>query len=196
MAVLEEVTQAIRSAAERVGPAGVGLGRGWGRRPGGASGGPPVDPDGLVLGLNAVRMEGGLIVALPADAALRERADGLTRGETPVRPRLGVAIAPAYIARRLRRAVGLPEREGLLVRWVEEGGPADQAGIEKGDLIVSAAGEPVARVDDLQPRVEAAAGDELDLTLVRGIEEREVTVSLQAEAAVAGLPPRPGPSRT
>jgi S1-C subfamily serine protease len=124
-------------------------------------------------------------VALPADAALRERAEGLTRGEAPVRPRLGVAIAPAHVARRLRRAVGLPEREGLLVRWVEEGGPADRAGIEKGDLIVAAAGEPVARVDDLQPRVEASGAGELVLTVVRGTEEREVTVALNAEGAAA-----------
>src|SRR3954447_9287334 len=153
--------------------------------PRGSSGGPLVDADGRLLGLNAVRMDGGLIIALPADAAPRERADGLARGETPARPRLGVAIAPAHVARRLRRAVGLPEREGLLVRWVEEGGPAARGGIEKGDLIVAAAGEPVARVDDLLPRVEAAAGGELALTLVRGTEEREVTVSLTTEEAVA-----------
>jgi serine protease Do len=151
--------------------------------PRGSSGGPLVDPEGRLLGLNVVRMDGGLIVALPADAALRERAEGLARGEAPVRARLGVAIAPAHVARRLRRAVGLPERDGLLVRWVEDGGPADRAGIEKGDLIVAAGGEAVARVDDLQPRVEAAAGGELVLTVVRGTEERDVAVTLAAEQA-------------
>src|SRR3954470_13818776 len=149
--------------------------------PRGSSGGPLVDPEGRLLGLNAVRMDGGLIVALPADAALRERADGLARGETQVRPRLGVAIAPAHVARRLRRAVGLPEREGVLVRWVEEGGAAGRAGVEKGDLIVAAAADPVARVDDLQRRVEAAgAGGSLVLTVVRGTDERDVTVELAA----------------
>src|SRR5204862_6310354 len=116
--------------------------------------------------------------ALPGGAARGERAEGLGRGETPVRPRVGVAMAPADVARRLRRAVGLPEREGLLVRWVEEGGPAERAGIEKGDLIVAAGGEAVARVDDLQPRIEAAAPGELVLTLVRGTEERDVKVAL------------------
>src|SRR4051812_28194398 len=138
--------------------------------PRGSSGGPPVDAHGRLLGPNPVRQGGGLILAPPADAALRDRADGLARGETPARPRLGVAIAPAHVGRRLRVAVGLPEREGLLVRWVEEGGPAARGGIEKGDLIVAAAGEPVARVDDLLPRVEAAAGGELALTPVRGTE--------------------------
>jgi serine protease Do len=153
--------------------------------PRGSSGGPLVDPEGRLLGLNAVRMDGGLILALPADAALRERAEGLARGEVPERPRLGVAIAPAHVARRLRRAVGLPEREGLLVRWVEDGGPADRAGIEKGDLIVAVGADPVARVDDMQPHIDAAAGGELVLTVLRGTDEREVKVALGPEEAAA-----------
>src|SRR4051812_20574510 len=146
--------------------------------PRGSSGGPLVDVSGRLLGLNAVRMDGGLIVAIPADSALRERVEGLARGEAPARPRLGVAIAPAHVARRLRGAVGLPERDGLLVRWVEAGGAAESAGIEKGDLIVAAGGTPLARVDDLQTALEAAAGSPLPLTIVRGTEEREVAVSL------------------
>src|SRR3954447_7793445 len=99
--------------------------------PRGSSGGPLVDTEGRLVGLNSVRMDGGLILALPADEALLERIDALARGEVPSRPRLGVAIAPPHVARRLRRAVGLPERDGLLVRWVEDGSPADRAGIEK-----------------------------------------------------------------
>jgi serine protease Do len=155
--------------------------------PRGSAGGPLVDADGRLLGLNAVRMDGGLIVALPADAALRERAEGLARGEVPARPRLGVAIAPAHVARRLRSAVGLPERDGLLVRWVEDGGAAALAGVEKGDLIVAAAGEPVARIDDLQRRVEAApgGGGSLVLTVVRGTDERDVTVKLEPAGEAA-----------
>jgi serine protease Do len=151
--------------------------------PRGSSGGPLVDEAGRLVGLNAVRMEGGLIVALPADAAMRERVEALERGEVSARPRLGVAIAPAHVARRLRSAVGLPERDGVLVRWVEEGGPADRAGIEKGDLIVMAAGEELARADDLQRAVDAAAGS-LALRVLRGTEERDVEVSFEEAAAV------------
>ena len=149
--------------------------------PRGSSGGPLVDADGRLVGINSVRMYGGLILALPTDAALRERVDALARGESGERPRLGVAIAPPHVARRLRRAVGLPERDGLLVRWVEDGSPADRAGIEKGDLIVAAAGEPVARVDDLEPLL---AGHDLTLTVVRGADEREVHVVLSETTEV------------
>src|SRR5437763_11887805 len=78
--------------------------------PRGSSGGPLVDTEGRLLGLNSVRMDGGLILAIAADASLRDRAEALARGETPARPRLGVAIAPSHVARRLRRAVGLEDR--------------------------------------------------------------------------------------
>jgi serine protease Do len=146
--------------------------------PRGSSGGPLVDIDGRLVGLNSVRMDGGLILALPADETLRERVEALARGEAPSRPRLGVAIAPPHVARRLRRAVGLPERDGLLVRWVEDGSPADRAGIEKGDLIVAAGGEPVTRIDELEPLLASANANELALTVVRGADERDVPVRL------------------
>jgi serine protease Do len=149
--------------------------------PRGSSGGPLVDAEGRLLGLNSVRMDGGLILALPADDAFRERADALAQGQAPDRPRLGVAIAPPHVARRLRRAVGLPERDGLLVRWVEDGSPADRAGIEKGDLIVAAGGAPVATVDDLEPQL---AGEEVTLTVVRGADERDVPVRLATTTEV------------
>ena len=61
-------------------------------------------------------------------APLRERIEALGRGEAPERVRLGVAIAPPRVARRLRRAVGLPEREGVLVREVEDDSPAARRG--------------------------------------------------------------------
>jgi serine protease Do len=147
--------------------------------PRGSSGGPLVDADGNLLGLNAVRRDGGFILALPADAALRRRAEELSRGETTARPRLGVALAPPRVARRMRAAVGLPERDGLLVRGVVDDSPAATAGVERGDLLVSAGDRPLASMDDLFEALDRA-GDTLTLTIVRGADEREITADLRS----------------
>ena len=147
--------------------------------PRGSSGGPLIDGAGRLLGINSVRADGGLILALPADRATRDRVEQLGRGESPKRARLGVGIAPPRVARRLRRAVGLPERDGVLVRAVERGSPADRAGLERGDLIVAAAGKQLDRIEALYEALDAAqTGEQLELMIVRGADERTVSVSL------------------
>ena len=249
MAVLEELTTAVQGIAEKVGPAVVGLGRGFGRGGSGvvvaegrvvtnahnlrsdevvvtfadgrAEDGEVAgaDPDGdlavisvdtggvtpVELGDAAELGSGSVVFALanPGGRGLRttlglvsatersfrgprgrrfrggiEHSAPLPRGETVARPRLGVAIAPARVARRLRRAVGLPERDGLLVHGVERGGPADVAGLQKGDLLVAAGGRELARVDDLHAAL-ASANGELRLVAVHGVDEREVVVALE-----------------
>jgi serine protease Do len=145
--------------------------------PRGSSGGPLVDLHGRLLGINTMRVDGGLILAIPADEQLRERVEALGRGETPRRVRLGVAIAPPRVARRLRRAVGLPERDGVLVRAVEDGSAAERAGIERGDLLVAAGERQLDRVDNLYEALDAARAEgKLELTVVRGTEERTISV--------------------
>ena len=141
----------------------------------GSSGGPIVGLDGTLLGINTNRIGHGFYQAIAADEALRDRVAALGRGEAPQRRRLGVGLAPAHVARRLRRAVGLPERDGLLVREVEDGSAAERAGIAEGDLIVAVAGRAIASADDLFDAL-GTDGD-LTVTLVRGAEELEVTVS-------------------
>ena len=146
--------------------------------PRGSSGGPLVDTSGRLLGINSVRVDGGLILAIPADKSLRERVEGLGRGEPLGRVRLGVAIAPPRVARRLRRAVGLPERDGVLIRAVEDDSAAGRAGLERGDLIVAAGDRQIDRIDALYEVLDAArANDQLELQIVRGADERTVSVS-------------------
>jgi serine protease Do len=153
----------------------------------GSSGGPVVDADGRLLGINTNRLGDGFYLAIPADGELRGRLDALARGEAPARPRLGVGIAHAGVARRMRRAVGLPERDGLLVRAVEEGSPADRAGVRVGDLIVSAAGREVRDADELHEVLDGLPADgTLLLALVRGTEELSVTVAFGSEADRVG----------
>jgi serine protease Do len=145
--------------------------------PRGSSGGPLVDGEGRLLGLNSIRVEGGLILALPADAAMKRRAEALASGQAAARPRLGIAIAPPRAARRMRAAVGLPPRDGLLVRGVEEDGPAAKAGVERGDLLVGVNGSALTSADELFDALETDTS--LTLTVLRGTDEREVTVILQ-----------------
>jgi S1-C subfamily serine protease len=143
----------------------------------GSAGGPLVAADGALLGLNAVRLDGGLVLALAADSDLRDRALALARGEAPARHSLGVGVVSSRAARRMRRAVGLGERDGLLVREVQAGGAAAGAGVAPGDLIVTAAGRPVGSVDDLYAALDGLAeGAPLALGLVRGEAEREIDV--------------------
>jgi serine protease Do len=150
----------------------------------GSSGSPVVDEEGRMMGLNTARLSEGLYLALPADAALRERVDALVRGESPQRLVLGVGIARADVAAKLRASVGLPERDGLLVRSVEDGSPAAQAGILVGDLLTAAGGQELANVDDLHEALDAAReSGTLTVHLVRATEELDVTVTFGDAAA-------------
>jgi S1-C subfamily serine protease len=148
----------------------------------GSSGGALLDGAGRLVGLNTNRIGEGFYLALPADAALRERIDALGRGESPKRPRLGVAVAPSHVARHMRRSVGLPERDGVLVQGVEDGSPAAAAGIQAGDLIVEAGGRAVTDADDLHAALEASEFP-FEVKLVRGADERTVQVGGGAAAS-------------
>jgi S1-C subfamily serine protease len=146
--------------------------------PRGSSGGPLVDLEGGLLAINSVRMSPGLVLATALHGSVAERLRALGRGEQPRTLRLGVAVAAPALARRLRSAVGLPEREGVLVRAVQEGSPAARAGLSRGDLLVAAAGQPLAGLDGLHEALDRARSDgRLDLTVLRGVEEVRLTVS-------------------
>jgi DNA-binding MarR family transcriptional regulator len=96
-----------------------------------------------------------------------------------VAPRLGVVVAPAAVAARMRRAVGLTERPGVLVLKVKRTSAADRAGLERGDLVVGAGGAPVRSIGDLDRAVRKAGGT-LALDVVRGVDERSVDVALDS----------------
>ncbi len=134
--------------------------------PRGSSGGPIVDGEGRLLGINTVRLDGGFILALPADAAMAQRVDALARGEIMARPRLGLALA------RTRA-------HGLLVRAVQDASPAAVAGLVPGDLLVGVEGRALRSVDDLFDALENVAHPPaLTLTVVRAGDERDVPVRL------------------
>ena len=144
----------------------------------GSSGGPITDEAGRFLGLNTHRLGEGFYLAIPADDALKQRVDKLSQGESPKRARLGIAVAPSHVAKRLRRAVGLPEADGLLVRGVEDDSAAAKAGVKEGDLVTTAGGKQLLGADDLFFALDGASGT-IELTILRGAEEVTLTVSLE-----------------
>jgi len=96
-------------------------------------------------------------------------------------PRLGIAVAPAATASRMRRAVGLPDRHGVLVLKVRRDSAADKAGLQRGDLVTGAAGAEIRSIGDLH-RAVRKAGEKLALDDVRGVDERAVDVELKSAA--------------
>jgi len=153
----------------------------------GSSGGPIVDAEGRLLGVTTVRLGDGFSVAQPAGPTLRERVDALAAGREPRRRLLGIGVAPAHVARRLRQAVGLPDRPGVLVRAVEPDSPAARAGLRQGDLIAAAAGAEIADTDGLSAALDALPdGQTLSLHVVRGTDDLEVVVRFDDEGGASG----------
>jgi S1-C subfamily serine protease len=142
------------------------------------------------VGLNTHRLGEGFYLALPADADLRSRVDALVAGQHLRSRRLGVVIVPGPQAAKLRQRVGLPAAPGLLVRAVVEGSPAATAGVAEGDLVAAVDGVPVPSVDDLWDALDAVADrPSVEVTLLRGVDERTVTVTFtDPEAPTVGEP--------
>ncbi|MEP7114218.1 MAG: trypsin-like peptidase domain-containing protein [Ilumatobacteraceae bacterium] len=144
----------------------------------GSSGGAVANADGRVVGVNTHRTGRGFYVARPVDDALQSTIADLAAGKSVVRPRLGVALAAPEVAAKLRASVGLPERAGLLVRGVEPEGPAANAGIAEGDLLVAVGDVTLVSTETLHDAL-GIAGETLTVTVVRGTDERVVTVTFE-----------------
>src|SRR2546426_915662 len=199
MSLLQALQEATTTVTERVAPAVVRIGRGGGRgagvvvadglvatnahnlrgsqvtitfADGRSETGEVADATARPLAPTPTRAGAVFYPPIPAGAELRASIDRLGRGESPARRRLGIALAPAPAARNLRRAVGLPERDGVLVRMVEENSPAAAAGLRQGDLITSAGGQDLRSPDDLFAALDRVGDDgTLALHVVRGADE-------------------------
>ncbi|MEF7614705.1 DegQ family serine endoprotease [Aquincola sp. MAHUQ-54] len=120
----------------------------------GNSGGPLLNLRGEVVGINSQiysrsGMFAGISFAIPIDEAMRV-ADQLRTVGRVVRGRIGVTIAP--VTKDVAESIGLGKPAGALVQGVEEGGPAQKAGVEAGDIITKVDGRAVDKSGDL-PRI-------------------------------------------
>jgi S1-C subfamily serine protease len=143
----------------------------------GFSGGPLVDADGLVIGINSWNFGRGVTRALPVETAERVaeslRAHGRIR-----RAYLGLGVQPVRLSGDLANQLG--QESGLLVVTVEPRGPADKAGLQQGDAIVTVDGDPLfGRLDALFATLRALDVDSThQLGVVRSGELKEVAVTL------------------
>ncbi len=116
----------------------------------GNSGGPLVDSRGHVIGINTAIIQSaqGICFAIPINAAKHILPQLMQHGRV-VRGYLGLHGRSVPLAQPLARLHHLTQESAVEVVAVEKDAPADQAGIEADDLIVSLGDEPVTTVDDL-----------------------------------------------
>ncbi len=144
----------------------------------GASGGPVVNIEGRLIGINTARSDAGYR-AVATSADLKARVARLSAGEHVERPVLGIGVVPPDTAKKVRQAAGLADRDGVLIQGVADDSAASRAGLAQGDLIVGAGGVAVVDIDGLNHALDAAhtGGQTMELLVVRGVDERTVTVN-------------------
>ena len=136
----------------------------------GNSGGPLVDSQGLVVGVNTAIIAGaqGICFAVPIDTASRVIPRLLADGRV-IRGHLGLAGTTQPIARRLQLALDLPPT-GIQAVEVRPDGAAAAGGLKPGDRIVALDGKPVESVDALRKLLDRdTIGRNLELTVLRGV---------------------------
>ena len=143
----------------------------------GFSGGPLVDAQGRVVGLNSWHLAGGQELAIPSAALGTIVQTLLTQGKVR-RAYLGVTSQPVRLPDALRQTLATAQKAGLMIVGVEPGSPADKAGLLLGDVLIGVAGQTIADVEDLQAALgPATVGKPTMVTIVRGGQRHEVSVT-------------------
>jgi S1-C subfamily serine protease len=152
----------------------------------GNSGGPLVDLRGRVVGINTAGVGAGAAENIGFAIAINRARPVIDHAiEDPEGPAPLLGVSTQTVTPTIAAQFGLSVEEGVLVRELHAGGPAAEAGIEVGDVIVAVAGEDVADNDSLQERLlEHEPDDRVEVTVVRGTETLTVEVTL----AVRPLP--------
>jgi len=132
----------------------------------GNSGGALADSQARVVGINTAVAGVGLGMAVPVNATTRRIISALMRDGKVRRAYLGLVSVPGPLPAPLQERFG--RKTGLRVSEVVPGSPADRAGLRAGDLLLTAAGKPVEKAQDLQRLMFAEAiGQPLAITVMR-----------------------------
>jgi len=144
----------------------------------GFSGGPLVSADGKVLGLNTNGFGRGRAATIPVSTVNRVVDELLDKGYI-ARPYLGIAMQPVAVPEALRSKLKTSAEGGLMVLHVEPAGPADNAGIVMGDVIVELQGKVALDTEHVQDVLASAkVNEKIKTTLIRGGAPVELSITL------------------
>jgi S1-C subfamily serine protease len=144
----------------------------------GNSGGPLVDSQGRVIGVNTATIMGaqGLCFAVGIDTAKYIASQILLHGCVR-RSWIGIAAQNVPLPRRLVYEYKLPASAGVMATHIDPQGPAEAAGLREGDIIVSFAGERVSAIDELHRLLtDDRIGRRVPLVVLRGVFLQDLTV--------------------
>jgi S1-C subfamily serine protease len=175
----------------------------------GNSGGPLINAEGEVIGINSQIETGGsgangnlgIGFAIPINTAKSEIQSLINKGEVE---HAYLGISGGDITPELAQDLNLPVKEGVIVQEVVKGGPSDKAGIRGstkkatiegveiglgGDIITEINGQKITSMEEIVTLVEEAKpGDEFEMTLLRGGQEKKATVTLGTRPKSVGEP--------
>lgn len=144
----------------------------------GFSGGPLVNAQGKVVGINTRGLSRGRGVTIPL-ATVNRVVDELIEKGHIAKPYLGLAMQPVAVPESLRGKIAASANNTLLVVHVEPSGPADKAGILLGDVVIELQGNAVEDTGDIQQLLGSAkVGDTVPATVLRGGAPVKVSITL------------------
>jgi len=148
----------------------------------GFSGGPLVNAQGKVIGMNTRGLARGRGVTIPLATVNRVVGELLEKGHI-ARPYLGLAMQPVTLPESLQAKAG-GVTSALLVVHVESSGPAEKAGVLLGDVLVKLGGEVIRDTDDIQKLLGfSKVGDKLEAAVLRAGSAMEFPITLTDRAA-------------
>jgi S1-C subfamily serine protease len=134
-----------------------------------SSGAAVIDTSGAVIGIATSGLSRIAGLAIPASTINRVTDEIISRGRV-ARGYLGVGLQPVNVT---------DHQKGLIVLSIEQGGPADKAGLLVGDILLSLGGKTVTDTGDVQTALESVAvGQAIEAALLRGGAARQVTITV------------------
>ena len=134
----------------------------------GFSGGPLVNARGQIVGVNTSGLTRGLGVTIPASTVNRVVDQLLSKGRV-ARGYLGLGFQPVHLPDSLKNTLNLSSNGGLIVVTVEQGGPAEQAGMFIGDVLIALDNTPITDIDAVQSMLGSdRVGKTINARVVRG----------------------------